>query len=136
MANNGSRAERQLVHALEDLGFAVMRAPSSGAGTDSDRPDVLAGRETTSQVIAFEMKSKKDDYIYISKEQVDQLKRFSKAFGAKARIATRWDGDTTIYVGRVEDMDRSELRDEERMYRVKREDATDNWETLEEHVND
>ena len=36
----GDRRERELVNALDEAGFAVMRAPASGAATDRELPDV------------------------------------------------------------------------------------------------
>ena len=41
--SKGSRRERELVNKLDEDGYAVMRAPASGAATERELPDVLAG---------------------------------------------------------------------------------------------
>jgi len=41
----GARYERELVNALDACGYVAMRAPASGAATDRELPDVLAGRK-------------------------------------------------------------------------------------------
>ena len=72
MANpnaKGDRRERELVTALDEAGFAVMRAPASGSATERELPDVLAGDGET--FYAIEAKSSAGDPIYLSGEEVD-----------------------------------------------------------------
>ena len=85
----GDRRERELVNQLDAAGFAVMRAPASGSATDRDLPDVLAGDD--GRFYAIEAKSSAGDPIYLSGEEVEALIYFAQNFGAKARIAVRFD---------------------------------------------
>ena len=85
----GDRRERELVNELDAAGFAVMRAPASGSATERDLPDVLAG--DGEQFYAIEAKSSAGDPIYLSGEEVESLIYFARNFGAKARIAVRFD---------------------------------------------
>jgi Holliday junction resolvase len=66
-----------------------MRAPASGSATERDLPDVLAG--DGEQFYAIEAKSSAGDPIYLSGEEVESLIYFARNFGAKARIAVRFD---------------------------------------------
>ncbi|MDG5758483.1 Holliday junction resolvase Hjc [Natronococcus sp. A-GB1] len=85
----GGRRERELVNALDEAGFAVMRAPASGAATDRELPDVLAGDGDT--FYAIEAKSSAGDPIYLTGEEVEALTYFAQNFGAKPRIGVRFD---------------------------------------------
>jgi len=85
----GDRRERELVNQLDAAGFAVMRAPASGSATDRDLPDVLAGDD--GRFYAIEAKSSSGDPIYLSGEEIEALIYFAQNFGAKARIAVRFD---------------------------------------------
>jgi len=85
----GDRRERELVNELDAAGFAVMRAPASGSATERDLPDVLAG--DGDRFYAIEAKSSAGDPIYLSGEEVEALIYFARNFGAKARIAVRFD---------------------------------------------
>jgi|TARA_B110000263_G_C15300318_1_gene507643 Holliday junction resolvase len=85
----GSRVERELVRLLDEAGFAVMRAPASGAATTRELPDVLAGNGKL--FYAFEVKSSSKNTIYLTGQEVEALVYFSQNFGAKARIGVRFD---------------------------------------------
>ncbi|MDZ7745033.1 MAG: Holliday junction resolvase Hjc [Halobacteriales archaeon] len=85
----GDRRERELVNLLDENGFAVMRAPASGSATDRELPDVLAG--DAESFYAIEAKSSGGDPIYLTGEEVEALVYFSRNFGAKPRIAVRFD---------------------------------------------
>ena len=85
----GDRRERELVNRLDDLGFAVMRAPASGSATSRELPDVLAGDGTS--FYAIEVKASAGDPIYLSGEEVEALVYFARNFGAKPRIGVRFD---------------------------------------------
>jgi len=92
MANSnakGDRRERELVNALDEAGFAVMRAPASGSATERELPDVLSGDGET--FYAIEAKSSAGDPIYLTGEEVEALLFFARNFGAKPRIAVRFD---------------------------------------------
>lgn len=90
MANRkGERRERQLVNLLDEVGFAVMRAPASGSATDRELPDVLAG--DGDRMFAIEAKSSSGDPIYLDAEEVEALKYFADNFGATPLIGIRFD---------------------------------------------
>lgn len=87
--SKGDRRERELVNELDERGFAVMRAPASGSSTDRELPDVLAGDGKS--FYAIEAKSSAGRPIYLTGEEVEALVYFSRNFGAKPRIAARFD---------------------------------------------
>ncbi len=92
MANpnaKGDRRERELVTALDEAGFAVMRAPASGSATERELPDVLAGDGET--FYAIEVKSSAGTPIYLSGEEIEALVYFAQNFGAKPRVGVRFD---------------------------------------------
>ncbi len=125
----GDRRERELVNILDENGFAVMRAPSSGAGTDRELPDVLAGNGI--DFFAIEAKSSAGDPIYLTEEEVKGLKFFSTNFGAEPRIGVRFDREDWYF------FDPDELyRTDSGNYRVKKEKALADGTDLREFVGD
>jgi len=88
-SKKGDRRERELVNMLDDDGWAVMRAPASGAATERELPDVLAGNGKV--FYAIEAKSSGGDVVYIDGGEIIDLLFFSSQFGAKARIGVRFD---------------------------------------------
>jgi len=91
----GDRRERELVNRLDGAGFAVMRAPASGSATDRELPDVLAGDGDV--FYAIEAKSSSGQPIYLSGEEVEALIYFARNFGAKARVAVRFDRESWYF---------------------------------------
>ncbi len=92
----GDRRERELVNALDDAGFAVMRAPASGGATKRELPDVLAGNGDV--FYAIEAKSSAGDPIYLTNEEIyDLVHVFAKNFGAIPRIAVRFDREEWVF---------------------------------------
>lgn len=90
MANRkGDRRERELVNLLDEVGFAVMRAPASGSATDRELPDVLAG--DGERFYAIEAKSSSGNPIYLDGAEVEALRYFATNFGALPRIGIRFD---------------------------------------------
>ncbi|WP_424017366.1 Holliday junction resolvase Hjc [Halorientalis pallida] len=85
----GDRRERELVNALDESGFAVMRAPASGSATERELPDVLAGDGEA--FYAIEAKSSSGDPIYLDGEEIEALLYFAQNFGAKPRVGVRFD---------------------------------------------
>ncbi|MEF8856157.1 MAG: Holliday junction resolvase Hjc [Haloplanus sp.] len=123
----GDRRERELVNELDAAGFAVMRAPASGSATERDLPDVLAG--DGDRFFAIEAKSSSGDPIYLSGEEVESLIYFARNFGAKARIAARFDREDWYFFhpGDLHVTDGGN-------YRVKKETALADGEDLDELV--
>jgi len=91
----GDRRERELVNALDEAGFAVMRAPASGSATERELPDVLAGDGET--FYAIEAKSSAGDPIYLDGEEIEALLFFARNFGAKPRIGVRFDREDWFF---------------------------------------
>lgn len=91
----GSRRERELVNRLDELGWAVMRAPSSGAATARNLPDVLAGDDGYS--VAIEAKSSSGKPIYIDGAEIDALLDFAFAFGAHPLVGVRFDHEPWLF---------------------------------------
>ncbi len=85
----GDRRERELVNALDESGFAVMRAPASGSATERELPDVLAG--DGEHFYAIEAKSSAGDPIYLEGREIEALLFFAQNFGAKPRVGVRFD---------------------------------------------
>ncbi len=90
----GFAHERDLVLKLWNKGFAVLRAPASGAKTRRTAvPDVVAIKSGV--VYCFEVKTtRKARTIYIPKHQVDKLREFVKRAGGKGFVAVKIIGES------------------------------------------
>ena len=121
----GNRRERQLVNALDERGFAVMRAPASGSATERELPDVLAGDGDV--FYAVEAKSSAGDPIYLTGEEVEALVYFARNFGAKPRIGVRFDREDW-YFFHPADLHTTDAGS----YRVKKEKALEDGTDIEE----
>lgn len=88
MSKTGSKEERDLVNKLWNVGFAAMRAPASGGATKRPLPDVLAGNGKL--YLAIEVKSSRQDHIYIDHAKIVNLIKFSEIFGAKAYVGAKF----------------------------------------------
>lgn len=88
----GIRDERELVNKLWLHGFAVLRAPASGAATKMMRPDIIAGNAQISLQLAIEVKTTWNKVIYITRESIDQLVAFAKRFGCQPILAIKFKG--------------------------------------------
>jgi Holliday junction resolvase len=118
----GDRRERELVNALDDAGFAVMRAPASGSATERELPDVLAGNGTV--FYAIEAKASAGDPIYLGTAEVEGLVYFARNFGAKPRVGARFDRDDWYF------FHPDDLLTENGAYRVKQELGPEAGETI------
>ncbi|MGB9964461.1 Holliday junction resolvase Hjc [Halobacterium sp. CBA1126] len=121
----GNRRERELVNAFDERGFAVMRAPASGAATDRELPDVLAG--DGSVFYAVEAKSSAGDPIYLTGEEVEALVYFSQNFGAKPKIGVRFDREDWYFFHPAD-----VYQTDGGNYRVKKETAVEDGETFDD----
>jgi Holliday junction resolvase len=81
----GAGVERRLVNALDDCGYACMRAPASGGGTDRDMPDVLAS-QAGERPLAIELKSTHSKNAYVEDHEDVALARFCENFGAEPAL--------------------------------------------------
>ncbi|WP_129114258.1 Holliday junction resolvase Hjc [Halegenticoccus tardaugens] len=119
----GDRRERELVNLLDEAGFAVMRAPASGSATTRELPDVLAGDGEV--FYAIEAKSSAGNPIYLTGEEIEALVYFSENFGAKPKVAVRFDREDW-YFFHPADLYRTDGGN----YRVKKEAALADGATL------
>ncbi|BCU71342.1 Holliday junction resolvase Hjc [Stygiolobus caldivivus] len=91
MASNKSRGtslERYIVSRLRDKGFAVIRAPASGAKRKDHVPDIIAMKSGI--IILIEMKSRKNgSKIYIEKEQAEGIKEFARRSGGELFLGAK-----------------------------------------------
>lgn len=88
MSKKGSSEERDLVKRLWDANFAAMRAPASGGATKRPLPDVLAGNGEI--YLAIEVKSSRQEHIYIDNEKISNLIEFSNIFGATPYVGVKF----------------------------------------------
>ncbi|KZN25293.1 MULTISPECIES: Holliday junction resolvase Hjc [unclassified Haladaptatus] len=130
MANRkGDRRERELVNRLDEVGFAVMRAPASGGATQRELPDVLAGNGNV--FYAIEAKSSSGDPIYLTGEEVEALVYFSQNFGAKPKIGVRFDREDW-YFFHPADVHQTKGGN----YRVKKEKALEDGDSMDDLQSD
>jgi Holliday junction resolvase len=101
MSKTGSIEERDLVHKLWDSGFAAMRAPASGGATKKPLPDVLAGNGKL--YLAIEVKSTKQDHIYIDNLKIANLIEFSNIFGAIPYVGAKFTREPWRFI-KLEDL--------------------------------
>lgn len=87
LKSKGIAAERDLVHRLQDAGFAAIRVAGSGS-TQTPSTDILAGNGM--RILSIECKTVKGDSRYISKEAIADFLAFSRQFGAEPWIAVRF----------------------------------------------
>ena len=84
----GSRTERELLNLFHSTGkFAPLRIAGSGC-SPLPCPDLIVGGKK--RVLAIECKSGKGRRD-IRKEQIEELKTFSKLFGAESWVGVRFD---------------------------------------------
>ncbi len=96
----GCDAERELQHMFWKEGWACVRVAGSGS-TRHPSPDIIASNGK--YILAIEIKVINSFYKYIKKEQVDELKEFSKKFGAQPWIAIKFKRKPWMFIS-VEDM--------------------------------
>lgn len=81
----GASAERELIKRLEENGFAVVRSAGS------KKVDIVAGNGR--KYLCIEVKSTKEDRLYLSDEDIERLTSFAGRFGGEAYIAVKFVGD-------------------------------------------
>jgi Holliday junction resolvase len=83
----GAQAERKLIEKLREEGFACVRVAGSGRAR-FEQPDVIASNGK--RVMAIECKHVNSDCVYIPKEEINALLKFSREFGAEPVLAVRF----------------------------------------------
>lgn len=87
-----SRAENELATILWNMGYAVIRGPSSGGGVRRRfQPDLVAIKNGV--VLVFEVKTGSEgEPLYIESSQVVGVQEFARRAGGTAYIAVRFKG--------------------------------------------
>jgi len=78
----GASAERELIKMLEKEGFAVVRSAGS------KKVDIVAGNGKL--YLCVEVKTTRNDKIYLSEEEVEKVKSFANRFGGKGIVAIKF----------------------------------------------
>ena len=92
----GSDYERQLANELDQRGYHVIRAPSSGSATQRDLPDIAYSKPGETPVF-LELKTTGQNVAYYTEDEVEALARFATAFNGHSRLCARFKGDTNYY---------------------------------------
>lgn len=96
MKEKGTRAERELLHLFYSKGFACMRAAGSGSITIPS-VDLLVSYK--GRVLAIECKSLRQHKKYFQRENLQQLREFSRKFMAMPLLAIRFDREGWFFIG-------------------------------------
>jgi len=98
----GKRAEYELMRKLMRAGYAVMRAPASGAKARRVfYPDIFAVRYSNGKyrVLVFEVKLRKTkEYIFLTGPKVWLLKDFARRAGGEAYVAVKVADEKKWYI--------------------------------------
>jgi len=87
VAGKGGNIERELIHLFWERGLAAVRVAGSGR-MNYPSPDILVNNK--GKILAIECKSKRNEYIYLTKKEIKELRLFSDLFGAAAFIGARF----------------------------------------------
>ncbi|MBI4981419.1 Holliday junction resolvase [Candidatus Woesearchaeota archaeon] len=91
----GTAGERELIHFLNDNGWSAIRSAGSGS-MKYPSPDILAGNAI--RRLAIECKITKDKNKYFAPDEVEQLRTFSRNFGAEAWIGIKFAGEEWYFL--------------------------------------
>lgn len=107
MSGLGIQAERDLVHRFWSEGFAVLRAPASGGGTDLPRPDLIAGSVEKQRFFVLEIKTIKRKVLYLQAEQINGLIEFANRLGFEPilGIKFKWQGKGFLFLKVPEELE-------------------------------
>jgi len=93
--------ERKLAKHLDEQGYHVVRAPSSGGGTKRELPDLFWAKPSEAP-IAAELKTTSQNVAYYDESEVAALQSFARSFDATPVLVARFKGDTTYYAVHIE----------------------------------
>jgi Holliday junction resolvase len=99
----GAQGERELVKLFNESGWSCVRIAGSGS-SQYPAPDILAGNAM--RRFAIECKVTKEQKKYFHHEEIEQLKEFSRKFGAEALIGVRFSGEQW-YFFTVDELERT-----------------------------
>jgi len=91
----GGDIERELIHLFWARGLAAVRVAGSGR-MNYPSPDILVNNK--GNILAIECKSKRNEYIYLTKKEIKELKTFSDLFGAAAFIGARFSRENWYFL--------------------------------------
>jgi len=83
----GTGAERELIHFFWKNEWAAVRIAGSGS-MRYPSPDILASNNR--RKVAIECKTSKSKYQYLTKDEIDELKKFSTLFGAEPWVGIKF----------------------------------------------
>lgn len=86
--SKGSYYERSVMNIFDTNGYASIRTLGSGGGTKKPKPDIVTSNGTNTY--AIEVKQRNTDTLYISWNQIQELKKFSSTFGATPLIVYKF----------------------------------------------
>jgi Holliday junction resolvase len=93
--SKGINAERDLVHKFWATGWAAIRIAGSGS-SKYPSPDLLVGNNI--RKLAIECKTTKGKSKYFPKDEILELKEFSKIFGAESWIAIKFNREPWYFL--------------------------------------
>jgi len=91
----GINAERELIHLFWANSWSAVRVAGSGSNKYPS-PDIIASNAL--RRLAIEAKITKEKYKHFLREEVEQLKEFSKKFGAEPWIAIKFKGNDWFFI--------------------------------------
>ena len=102
----GIGAEREIIHMFWKEGWAAVRVAGSGS-IKYPSPDVLASNNL--RKLAIECKSTRGVRQHFSRREIEELKQFSRVFGAEAWVAVKFkSGQKGWWFLSVEDLNETE----------------------------
>src|SRR3989338_8751170 len=103
LKSKGSNAERELLHMFWSKKWACLRSAGSGS-MKYPGPDLLVGN--LARRMSIECKSSKSSKIYLTNEDISQLREFSKVFDARPWFAVRFARKEWLFVS-IEDLEKT-----------------------------
>lgn len=91
----GIRAERELVHMFNKMGWVACRIAGSGSSNYLS-PDLIVAKE--GRILAIESRTVNNTRIYINEEKRNHLKEFARRGGFEGWFAIRFDREGWFFV--------------------------------------
>lgn len=103
----GGRIERAFVRQFNATDhWWAQRAAASGAGVDSDLPDVTFAHDGIA--FAGEEKTTGEPYVYVTEDELEPLEDYADAYGMQAVIVGRFKQERAYYIWAPGDMERTD----------------------------
>ena len=91
----GTKGERELIKLFNESGWSAIRAAGSGSQVYPS-PDLLVGNAI--RRLAIECKVTKNKKKYFQLEEIEQLKTFSRNFGAESWICVKFPQEKWFFI--------------------------------------